>query len=151
MRAFAAAILPLVLGVHAAEAANYPLEMRGVWAALSGCPACPDPAEAAQRACDTYRANPKQVDGYINLFEKKKMKSFGGEGTPGEARNFSIRKLGPKRWRIAQRSYNDHGGPNHEGAWQTDVYEVSIKDGSLVSKNEHGDVSRWTRCLPQSP
>ena len=151
MRAFAVAILPLVLWMQSAQAANYPSEMRGTWAALSDCHECPDRPEVAQRACDTYRANPNEVEGDIDVFEKNKRKSFGGEGTPNVARNISVKKIGPVRWKIAERYFNDHGGPRYDGAWQTMVYEATIKDGLLVIKEKDSGVYRSMRCPPQSP
>ena len=145
MRASAIAIAALVLGAHAAPAANYPPEMRGVWAGSRGTE-CRD----TQCVCNSYLKDPNKVDGDIDVFEKNKKRSFGGEGTPREARNISVKKIGPARWKIAERFYNDHGGPNYEGAWQTMAYEATIKDGLLVFKNEYGS-HPYARCSQQSP
>jgi hypothetical protein len=142
MKAFAIAILPLVLGFHAAHAANYPAEVQGVWAGSRGAE-CRD----TQCVCNSYLKDPSKTDGDIFVFKKNKREFFGGEGE-SETSNISVKKIGRLRWRITERYY-EHGDYPGRPAWRPDVYEATIKDGLLVIKNKDGDIHRWMRCSPQ--
>jgi hypothetical protein len=140
MKAFAVAILPLVLGVHPAQAATYPTELQGIWVPQ-------DEGPKVKRACDSFRKSGEHPDGML-IFEKTEMSAYGGYADYTD-KNISVKKIGPSRWKIADRHYHDGEGDDRPGM-RTVRYEVVTEGDLLKIKDKYG-VHRYTRCPQQSP
>jgi hypothetical protein len=145
MKAFAIAILSLAFGAHAAQSASYPSELQGVWGSQFDFEN--SRPEVALRNCHIYHTKREDTDGVL-VFEKTEKHSYGGYADYTD-KNISVKKIGPSRWKIADRHYHDGEGDDRPGM-RTVTYEVTIEGDLLKIKDKYG-VHRYTRCPPYDP
>lgn len=136
------AFLSILTCGHSVLAADYPSEMRGIWAGRAEF-AGDNRLSVARATCQSYAQNPADIRGDVIVFEEKKKILFGGYADTTET-NISVTQISPKGWKIVDKRYDDGEGSGKVG-WKNVTYEIKIENNTLL-KTEDGQISRYERC-----
>jgi hypothetical protein len=127
---------------HSVLAADYPSEIRGIWAGRAEF-AGDNRISVARATCQSYAKNPADIRGDVIIFGEKKKELLGGYVDTTET-NISVTQISPTSWKIVDKRYDDGEGEGKVG-WRNVTYEIKIENNTLL-KNEGGQLSRYERC-----
>jgi hypothetical protein len=121
---------------------EYPTQLSGAWGGRAAYAGGDNPA-VAKESCDSYQKNPKDTTGYLLVFKGRKKSSYGGY-IDFDDTNVSVQQLGPNRWKIIDRHFDDGEGGIRAGYKNVD-YEATV-NGDLLTIEGGNYPGKYGRC-----